>query len=103
MRSEVLSALRDELSISSVARTFEVDAIELRGNNCIVYVDLSRSEDRLDESLEGALVWWRAEPRNGAAEVLCVVPEEQQVTLRFMTRQPPPKGTTIRIYPPRYL
>lgn len=103
MRSDVLNAIRDEMSVSTSARSFEVDAIESKGNSWIVYLDLSRSQDRLDESLEGAMAWWPAEPRNGAAEVLCVVPEEQQVTLRFATRQPPSKGGTIKIYPPRFL
>jgi hypothetical protein len=103
MRSDVLSAIRDEMSVSTSARSFEVDAIESKGSSWIVYLDLSRSQDRLDESLEGAMAWWPAEPRNGAAEVLCVVPEEQQVTLRFTTRRPPSKGATIKIYPPRFL
>ena len=103
MRSDVLAALRDELSLSTTARTFEVDSLESKGDNWVVYLDVSRSKDRLDESLEGAMAWWQAEPRNGAAEVLCVVPEEEQVTLRFTTRRPPSRGGTIKIYPPRFL
>jgi hypothetical protein len=103
MRNQVLNALRDELSLSSKARSFEVDWIELVGDSWVVSLDLSISVDRLDESLEGAMAWWQGEPRNGAAEVLCVVPEEQQITLRFATRKPPQKGGIIKIYPPRYL
>ncbi len=103
MRSEILNALQDELSYSAKYHEFEVDWREQNGGLWTVDVDVSRSEARLDESLEGAEAWWPAEPRNGAADVLCVIPEEQQIVLRFASTTPPSKGGLIRLYPPRYL
>lgn len=60
MRNEVLNALRDELSLSSGVRRFEVDSIEQQGGLWVVHVDLSRpaqENPRLDEALEGADAW----------------------------------------------
>jgi len=58
----------------------------------------------IDESLEGAKVWWPLEGgANGQADILAVLPEEQQIHLRFCTAPPPEKEEAIFIYLPRYI
>ncbi|WP_066016945.1 DEAD/DEAH box helicase [Endozoicomonas atrinae] len=58
----------------------------------------------IDESLEGAKAWWpRQDGVHGQADILAVIPEEQQIHLRFCTAQPPEKEETIYIYLPRYI
>lgn len=56
----------------------------------------------LDESLEGSRAWWSGDPPGGA-DVLSVLPERDEINLRFATRTPPAKGHLLRLYPPRYL
>ncbi|MGH7963961.1 MAG: AAA domain-containing protein, partial [Candidatus Binatia bacterium] len=55
----------------------------------------------LDETLEGSAAWWPGPPKGGA-DILSVIPETQQINLRFATASPPQNGK-IRIYPPCYL
>lgn len=104
MRGEILSAIRDELSRSSRYIDFTVDQRWRDGNLWSIFVDLSVDNAKgLDESYEGSVAWWLAEPRNGAADVLSVIPENQQINLRFATTNPPDNGGVLRLYPPRYL
>ena len=103
-QGEILKAIRDELSQSSHYIDFTVDYSRREGDVWTVFVDLSRENAKgLDESFEGAVAWWPADPGNGAADVLSVIPENQQINLRFATRQPPSQGGLLRLYPPRYL
>ena len=67
-----------------------------------VFLRLDEGTGRLDGSLEGSTAWW-AEPGKGSADVLSVVPEDEQLNLRFVTAPLPHAGKTIRVYPPRYL
>ncbi|MEO8372283.1 MAG: DEAD/DEAH box helicase, partial [Candidatus Solibacter sp.] len=55
-----------------------------------------------DESLEGSESWWAGPPK-GAADVLSVIPEEEQLNLRFATAPLPAAGERFRVYPPMYL
>lgn len=70
-----------------------------------VWLSPVQSDGRLDESLEGAYAWWRAEPERAkaTADVLSVVPEDDLIVLRFLTGPPPTIGTELRIYPIQYL
>ena len=62
----------------------------------------NRRGDVLDESLEAAKVWW-PEPMKGSADILSVLPEENQITLRYCVTPPPPVDGHLLIYPARYL
>ncbi len=62
----------------------------------------SRHKNELDESLEGAAVWWGGKPA-GTADVLSIIPDELQINLRYASKAPPDKGELIRIYLPQYL
>ncbi|MHB2154493.1 AAA domain-containing protein [Calditrichota bacterium GD2] len=68
----------------------------------ILEVDQSRSIEPLIESFEGSKVWW-GEPQKGTAELLSVIPENNEMHLRFATSIPPEKSQLIRIYPSNYL
>lgn len=104
MRSEILSAINDELAYSSRYVEFTVERRIRLGDLWAIVVDLSVDGSKgLDESFEGAIAWWPAEPKNGAADVLSILPESQQINLRYATTTPPDRGETIRLYPPRYL
>jgi DNA replication ATP-dependent helicase Dna2 len=105
-RSEVINAVQDELARSSPCVEFEVAARRREGKLWSVFVDLSSATDPtkgLDEAYEEATAWWVAKPKNGAADVLSVIPENQQINLRYATTTPPEPGDKIRLYPPRYL
>jgi hypothetical protein len=101
-RSEILSAIRAELSKSDKPACFFVERREREGEIWKLVVELGHDSPGLDESLEGATAWWPA-PTKGAADVLCVLPEQQQINLRFATTSPPGPKEKLFIYPPRYL
>lgn len=61
-----------------------------------------KSRNELDESLEGAAVWWKG-AINGTAEILSVLPEDSKIILRYASQAPPESGEKIRIYLPKYL
>lgn len=56
----------------------------------------------LDDSYEGAQVWWPG-PVKGAGDVLTVIPEDEELVLRYATSPPPSAGGTLFLYPPRFL
>jgi DNA replication ATP-dependent helicase Dna2 len=60
------------------------------------------AESLLDDSLDGASAWWGS-PAKGGANVLCVIPEEDQLVLQNASAPPPGAGFLIRVYPPRFL
>ncbi len=104
VRSEILSAVRDELERSAVRLSYKVEGRTQQGSVWSLQLNLPDSYSKsLDESLEGASAWWPGHTGNGAADVLSVVPEHQVINLRFATKPPPNTGEEIRIYPPRYL
>ncbi|MEI8194539.1 MAG: DEAD/DEAH box helicase, partial [Phycisphaerae bacterium] len=68
-----------------------------------LFVDMSENlHSGLDESLEGSNAWWAGPPK-GNGDVLSVIPENQQINIRFATSTPPGENGTFLIYPPRYL
>lgn len=56
----------------------------------------------LDDSFDGASAWWAGPPK-GAANVLTVISEDDQIILKGATAPPPAANHLIRLYPPRYL
>jgi DNA replication ATP-dependent helicase Dna2 len=99
---DVIYGLRAELAASSEFEEFVIRRIEHDGSVRKVFVKLDAGSGRLDESLEGSETWWPGPPK-GAADVLSVVAEEEQLNLRFVTSPLPGEGHRIRVYPPLYL
>ena len=56
----------------------------------------------LDDSLDGAAVWWGGPPK-GSARVLAVWAEDDQLLLQHASTPPPEAGGLIRLYPTRHL
>lgn len=99
---EVIQSLSTELERASEPEVLHVKRVTCTGASCEISVDFDQSSGFLDVSLEGAKAWW-LEPSKGTADVLAVIPEDQIVHLRYMTAAPPREGSTLRLYPPRYL
>ena len=99
---DVICGLNAELAATSEFEEFVIRRVEHEGSVRKVFVKLDAASGRLDESLEGSETWWPGPPK-GAADVLSVVAEEEQLNLRFATAPLPGAGHRIRIYPPMYL
>lgn len=100
---EIRNAIASELQRSAEHLRFIVEKREREGGVWKLTVEMTDRRGRgLDELLEGSSAWWAGPPK-GAANVLSVIPEEQQVNLRFATASPPDVGGFFLIYPPRYL
>jgi hypothetical protein len=100
--SNVQDGIRGELRVSSESEDFIVQRVATDGAVHKVFLSMDEGDGRLDESLEGAMAWWPGPP-NGAADVLAVLPEDEQVNLRYATAPLPPKSGRIKVYPPKYL
>ena len=99
---EIRAALESELQKIPAYYTLEIEKKKKHDEDIwTLTVDVSGMREALDESFEGATVWW-AHPKKGAADVLSVLPDRHQINLRYCTSDPPEKGR-IRIYPARYL
>lgn len=102
-RHDIRRGIELELDSSTEFLDYVIRRVSLEGNVWAVEVDLNRStRGGLDESLEGSAAWWAGPPK-GAADVLSVLPESEQINLRFATAPPPGPDELIRLYPPRYL
>lgn len=106
---DIRSAINAELEATPQYYDFKVERSERDGRLWRVSVQTSaafaESEHArvvLDESFDGAAAWWAGPPK-GAADVLAVIPEEDQLILRGATARPPDRDGFIRLYPPRYL
>lgn len=101
--SDILNGIREEIRSTPDFVEFKVKQHMREG--ALWKVTLSTDErgmNELDESLEGARVWWKGTPP-GTAEVLSVVPDDTQLNLRFASKAPPDAGERIRVYLPKYL
>jgi hypothetical protein len=99
----VRRAIEQELDDTPVVLPFRVNECRAEGSLWFVKVQSAAGPPSpLDESYEGAQVWW-PEPTTGAADVLTVLPEEEELVLRFATSRPPSAGGTLFLYPPRFL
>ena len=102
-RYEIRRGIELELAESARFLDYHVRAVSREGTVWTIEVDLNLStRGGLDESLEGSAAWWAGPPK-GTADVLSVLPESEQINLRFATAPPPQPGQLIRLYPPRYL
>ena len=102
-RYEIRRGIELELAESAKFLDYHVRAVSREGTVWTIEVDLNLStRGGLDESLEGSAAWWAGPPK-GTADVLSVLPESEQINLRFATAPPPQPGQLIRLYPPRYL
>lgn len=81
---------------------FAVSQVTVDQGLYLLTLNLQES-DKLDDSLEGYAAWWPSSPKNGSAEVLSIVPEFDQIHLRYATASPPPPGSSIQLYPPNFL
>lgn len=99
---EILDAIDRELEESTEAFKFKVKARQQRGPVWSLEVEGEEKRSALDESLEGATAWWPGPPK-GAADVLAIVPENEEMHLRYATTTPPRGGETLFVYPPVYL
>jgi DNA replication ATP-dependent helicase Dna2 len=100
---DILDGIQAELDATPKYLGFKVRGSERENGVWRVYVELTNVDSSgLDESLEGSAAWWAGPPKGGA-DVLSVIPESEQINLRFATSPPPLTGQLIRIYPPQYL
>jgi hypothetical protein len=103
VQAEIVEALNAELDATPARLDFEIIDRQPEGTLWKVFVDLEGPHhSALDDSLEGTPAWWPGSA-TGTAEVLSVLPERQQINLRFATRPPPPPGQRLSLFPPRCL
>jgi len=99
----ICRGIEQELEDTPEFFTFEVLNCRSEGSLwCVQVRNLSARPTPLDESYEGAQAWW-AEPVKGVADVLVVIPEDDEIVLRYATSQPPVTGGRMLLYPPRFL
>ncbi|RJO61338.1 DNA helicase [candidate division WS5 bacterium] len=94
----VVDAIDSELRLQRKTLKFIVSSKFREGKLWRIILEESDNNTQLDESLEGALAWWN-EPSTGFAEILTVIPEENQVVLRFVSADPPDRDQRIFIKP----
>lgn len=107
--SDIRSAISAELEATPECYDFKVQRSERDGSLWRVtvkagstYADGNYAQVVLDDSFDGASAWWGGPPK-GAASVLTVIAEDDQIILKGATAQPPGVDQYIRLYPPRYL
>ena len=107
--SDIRSAISAELEATPEYYDFKVQRAERDGNLWRVTVQPGSAfaggvytQVVLDASFDGASAWWAGPPK-GAASVLTVISEDDQIILKGATAQPPGADQLIRLYPPRYL
>ncbi|MBI5194999.1 MAG: AAA family ATPase [Nitrospirae bacterium] len=101
-RNEILKAIGRELYVQE--KRIELRVFKRQREERLWRLTVERTEDfsQLDENLEGADAWW-PEPEKGIADVLAVIPEEEQIILRYASTTPPDTNQKIFIYPPSFL
>ena len=80
--NEVIDAIEEELLVASKFLRFRVNDLSPQANIWKVFVEPLNASSSLDESLEGAAAWWGGPP-SGSADVLSVIPDTDQLNIRF--------------------
>jgi hypothetical protein len=92
---DIQAGIEAELADTPQYLDYRVASIKKEGEVWKVYVDLRDDNSRgLDESFEGATAWWAGPPKGGA-DVLSVIPENEQINLRFATKTNSSLSTTL--------
>ena len=103
LKNNMFAATQAELDITSKPLFYKIIERTKAGPFWTLTVEASgHGNGVLDEALESAKAWWGA-PHRGTADILAVLPEEHQITLRFCSVPPPEAGGTLLIYPAPYL
>ena len=103
LKINMFAATQAELEITSKPSFYTIIERTKAGPFWTLTVEASgHGNGVLDEALESAKAWWGG-PHRGTADILSVLPEEHQITLRFCSVPPPEAGGTLLIYPARYL
>ena len=101
-----LDEIRDAISMEARENAAPIECVvqsaERMGALWKVFLKPFQMKEHLDESLEGAAVWWPGPPK-GSADILSVVPDEWQINLRFASGPPPQGGGRLKIYRPQFL
>jgi DNA replication ATP-dependent helicase Dna2 len=100
--SDILDGIEEEMRVASRPLRFRISNTINQGEIWKLFVEPMDASSSLDESMEGSGAWW-AGPPSGSADVLSVVPDSDQINIRYLTNPPPERGQEIRIYQPRYL
>lgn len=108
--AEIRAAIEQELAATPEHHDFRVDHCVREGPlwRVTLQAGLAWSGGKpaphlmLDDSFDGASAWWGGPPK-GQADVLAVVPEDDQLILSGATAPPPALDGLIRLYPPRFL
>src|ERR1700692_2987 len=100
--TEINCAIDEELPPASKPLRLRVADLSQQANIWKIFVEPMNSSSSLDESLEGAAAWWQGPP-SGTADVLSVIPYNNQLNIRYLSSPPPRAGQEIRVYPPQYL
>lgn len=106
---DIRSAIRQELEATPEYYDFKVVRSVREGGLWrvtiqpdAVFADGARAHVVLDDSFEGSHAWWAGPPK-GAAKVLMVLAEDDQIVLKDAASRPPDGQGYLRLYPPRYL
>ncbi len=97
-----LKATPDYYDFKIVNTSREQDLYKITLDLSSVYTPNGYANVLLDDGFEEAKAWW-ADPIKGTGQVLSVIPEDDQIIIRFATTTPPNKAGRIRLYSPRYL
>jgi hypothetical protein len=107
---DILTALDAEMALSDSPERFRVVQAAADGDVWKVWLKPdteAKDAGSLDSSLEGSRAWWPGDSqrmiRQGAADVLAVVPEEDLIVLRYATGPLPAPEGSLWIYPIQYL
>ena len=101
-QSEITQALQEERRLRFRSLLFRVEHCERRGEVFKLTVAPLEETASLDETLEGSTATWSS-PQRGHADVLSVVAEDNVLTLRHATSDPPQPGEVIVVRVPDFL
>lgn len=101
-QSEIIQTLQEERRLRFRSLLFRVEHCERRSEVFKLIVDPLEETASLDETLEGSTATWSS-PHRGHADILSVVAEDNLLTLRHATSDPPSPGEVIVVRVPDFL